>query len=639
MSLLLLALLSLASARPVVRSIKSADEFDRLIAKHATQTGLPVVVDFYSDGCGPCRQMAPIYKRMAKEVFDKAVFVKVDTNRVYELSSKYAISSIPTFMFFLGGKKVNSFSGAGEGQLRQMTEQVIGRAERENTVLKKESLVKFYGKVDGEKTQEAIDSVYKKCAEMSKGNKSGLCIGSPAKELARKLKGKYKESPLLEKRFTEEDQKPKPTTTNNTPKGDNNKANLHLATKEELQAEMEKRLEAEQDEEEEEEEEFDSWVSSGFPERVTIIGSGPAGLSAALYAARAGLTPLVIAPPLGGQLQGKGVDVENYPGMINVTGPAVVAVLRSQALVYGALFETESVLRVDTSSRPFLVHTNSSTIKTHAIIVATGADSNWLGVPGEYDMRGGGVSTCATCDGAAYYQRDVLVVGGGDTAMEDALVLARTSKSVTLVHRRDTFRASKILATRVIQNPSITVLYNTTLIEILGQDSITEEEEDVDLDAHRQKVVTHARLHNTYTLETTLLPVSAVFVAIGHKPNTAFISDNPIDFSQTHPGYLQTFDKTTRTSVPGIFAAGDVSDWMYRQAITSAGSGAQAALDAERWLSEEGLGNEEAEFEAEMLRELMGENEQVEDVGYNAYEDLGAHVKGIKESIAVGSEL
>jgi len=391
--------------------------------------------------------------------------------------------------------------------------------------------------------------------------------------------------------------------------------------------------------------------------QVTIIGSGPAGMSAAIYAARAGLSPLIIAPSMGGQLQGKGVDVENYPALSNVTGPTVIALMRHQAAGFGATFEDDWVLSIDASKRPFTIHTNvTGPIETHSIIVATGAESNWLGIPGEYELRGGGVSSCATCDGFLYAGKEVLVVGGGDTAMEDALVLARTSRKVTLVHRRDSFRASKVMADRVIQHPIIDILWNTTLEEILGESQSSptananvaeeiEEDLDVDLDSptpavatemeDSEKVVRGAVLRNVNTGETTELKVDAVFVAIGHTPATSFL-EGIVEFDPSHKGYVKTMGTSTHTSVPGIFAAGDVADSVYRQAITSAGSGAAAALDAERWLSEEGLGNEAAEMEAELLREMMDDSAAAGagEGSYNAYEEAGGRMQGVKESIA-----
>lgn len=399
----------------------------------------------------------------------------------------------------------------------------------------------------------------------------------------------------------------------------------------------EAQLEQESDEDEEALDEHYRWTGPGdFPERVVVIGGGPAGLAAAIYAARAGLSPLVLAPSMGGQLQGKGVDVENYPGMSNVTGPAVIAAMRQQAAHFGAVFEEDWVVGVDASSRPLKVLTNSTgAIETHSIIVATGADSKWLGVEGEYELRGGGVSSCATCDGFLYSKKHVVVVGGGDAAMEDALVLARTSDKVTLVHRRDTFRASKILADRVQAHPSITIEWNTVVEKITGQ--ILDAGDDVDLD-NAQKVVSGVILKDIVTGETRQLPCDAVFVAIGHSPNTQFL-EGVAEFDPEHHGYLKTQGRSTKTSVPGIFAAGDVSDAVYRQAITSAGSGAAAALDAERWLSEEGLGNEAAELEAELMAELLAdkssEQKTTNDLAYNAYEEMGGRMQGMRESMTM----
>jgi len=458
-------------------------------------------------------------------------------------------------------------------------------------------------------------------------------------------------------------QKPKPNakqssnTKSNTP-------NLHLATKEQLLAELEKRQDEERDDEVEGEdiEEEDSlednasrWIRGSFPEKVIIIGGGPAGMASAIYAARAGLSPMIIAPAMGGQLQGKGVDVENYPGLHNFTGPAVIASMRSQAATFGAVFEDDFVTKIDASSRPLKVFGNSTgVIEAHSIIVATGADSKWLGIPGEFELRGGGVSSCATCDGFLFSGRHVVVIGGGDTAMEDALVLARTSKKVTMIHRRDSFRASKVLADRVKNHPLIEIQWNTVLEKIEGKPISTpdndsnddDDADEMDLDDvsatatdTTEKIVSAAVLKDVVTGEIRTLSCDAVFVAIGHSPNTGFL-DGVVEFHSDHPGYVQTIGTSTKTSVPGIYAAGDVSDAVYRQAITSAGSGAAAALDAERFLSEEGLGNEEAEMEAELLRELaseMNDASNQSDMGYNAYEDAGGRVHGVKESL--GAEL
>ncbi|KAL9188128.1 hypothetical protein ACHAXT_006506 [Thalassiosira profunda] len=654
LALLLLSVAALASARPIVRHIRSTHEFDRLMQKHATQTGLPVIVDFYSDGCGPCRMIAPIFKKLAKEVGGKAVFVKVDTNALYELSGRYGVRSLPTFKFFLGGRKVQEFSGAGEAQLRQFTRDVIARSEAENVLLPQENLVQYYAEKDASKSEADVAGIHKKCVDQVKDtNPDKLCVGGVANKLVRSLKKKYGEGPETTIRFQPEEPQPKEEGADGgsasggqqkqrqPSRGKSDQPNLHLATKEALVEELEKRLDAERDAQVEEEEDDDaefehSWAPGAFPERVTIIGGGPAGLSAAIYAARAGLRPVVVAPPMGGQLQGKGVDVENYPGLFNVTGPAVVALMRNQAVEFGAAFEAEEVVAIDASARPLKVKTNTSTIETHSVIVATGAESNWLNVKGEYEMRGGGVSSCATCDGHMYRNKHVLVVGGGDTAMEDALVLARTSESVTVIHRRDAFRASKVLAQRVIEHPSIEIRWNTVLTEVLGKASDAADAADggdVDLDAPMAKVVSGAILKDVYTGEETKMDADAVFVAIGHTPSTSFL-EGLVEFDADHPGYVLTSGSSTRTSVPGIFACGDVSDSVYRQAITSAGSGAAAALDAERWLSEEGLGNEEADFEAELLAELMSDGGTRGGDEYNAYEDAGGKMTGMKESVA-----
>jgi thioredoxin reductase (NADPH) len=637
------------------------------LKKHATETGLPVVVDFYSDGCGPCRMMAPIFKKVAKEMADKAVFVKIDTNAQYELSSRYRIQSLPTFAWFLGGSKIQQeVGGIGEGPLRQYTEKAIRQAEAENVKLELDSLKAFYAEVDPSKAEADIESVYSKCTELKK-KKTEFCQGPAAQNLIRKLKKKYKKAPTTTKLFqpqpssskTEggEDKEKKPTNEKmkqqSSKPSKSDTPNLHLATKEQLMEELEKRLDEEREQEIESEdfEEEDAlddnhsrWIPGPFPERVVIVGGGPAGLASAIYAARAGLTPLVIAPSMGGQLQGKGVDVENYPGLHNMTGPAVIASMRSQAAHFGAVFEEDLVISIDASSRPLKVVTNSTgAIETHSIIVATGADSKWLGIPGEYELRGGGVSSCATCDGFLFSGRHVVVVGGGDAAMEDALVLARTSKKVTVIHRRDAFRASKVLADRVKSHPLIEIQWNTVLEKIEGKalPNQSEEGEEVDLDSDGpvDKIVSGVVLKDVTTAETRKMDCDAVFVAIGHLPNTKFL-EGVVEFDPEHTGYVKTIDHSTKTSVPGIFAAGDVSDAVYRQAITSAGSGAAAALDAERYLSEEGLGNEAAELEAELMAELAGEmteNASEQNLGYNAYEDAGGRVRGIRES--VGSEL
>jgi thioredoxin reductase (NADPH) len=298
-------------------------------------------------------------------------------------------------------------------------------------------------------------------------------------------------------------------------------------------------------------------------EQTIIIGSGPAGLTAAVYAARAGMEPLVIEGlAAGGQLM-LTTEVENYPGFPDgVLGPEMMDLFRKQAERFGTRFVSSDVTRVDLSSRPFRVWVDSDEYSAETVIVSTGASAQWIGVPGEEKLRGHGVSSCATCDGFFFKEREIVVVGGGDSAMEEALFLTRFASRVTVVHRRDEFRASKIMADRVL-HPKITVRWNTVVDSILGDGSVT-----------------GVRLRDTITGAVSDLAVEGVFVAIGHTPNTALFTGQ-LDLDAR--GYLLTF-KGTASSVPGVFGAGDVVDSTYRQAITAAGMGCQAAMDAERWL-------------------------------------------------------
>ncbi|MDC3952339.1 thioredoxin-disulfide reductase [Polyangium jinanense] len=309
---------------------------------------------------------------------------------------------------------------------------------------------------------------------------------------------------------------------------------------------------------------------------VIIIGSGPAGLTASIYAARANLKPLCIegfnAGGLipGGQLMFT-TDVENYPGFPQkVTGQELMQRFRDQAEHQGTEIVTADVTKVDLSARPFRVWVEETLYLAHTVIIATGARANYLGLPNEELLKNKGVSACAVCDGALYRGRDVAVVGGGDTAMEEASYLAGLCNSVTLVHRRDDFRASKAMVDRVVSNPKIKILYSHVVDDVLD---VTKDE------------VTGIVVKNLKTGEKSSVPVAAFFVAIGHTPMTELF----IGQLETHPnGYLKTVPGSTRTSVPGVFAAGDVQDWTYRQAVTAAGTGCMAALDAERFLQQEG---------------------------------------------------
>lgn len=301
-------------------------------------------------------------------------------------------------------------------------------------------------------------------------------------------------------------------------------------------------------------------------ENVIIIGSGPAGLTAAIYSARARMNPLMIeGEEAGGQLMIT-TDVENYPGFPKgVTGPELVALMRQQAERFGTRFVTKNVTRVDFSSRPFKVWVGDRVYQSQTIIVSTGAKAKFLGLDSEKKYMNRGVSACATCDGAFFKDVDVGVVGGGDTAMEEAQFLTRFARQVYIIHRRDQFRASKIMAERALKNPKIKVLWNREVAEVVGN----------------EKHVTALTLKDTLTGKTEKLDVEGLFLAIGHQPNTEIFKE----FLETDDkGYLRTKPGTTYTNVPGVFACGDVQDSVYRQAITAAGTGCMAAIDAERWL-------------------------------------------------------
>ena len=298
-----------------------------------------------------------------------------------------------------------------------------------------------------------------------------------------------------------------------------------------------------------------------------IIGGGPAGYTAALYAGRAELRPLVIEGfQWGGQLMITS-DVENYPGYPDgIMGPAMMQDFRRQAERFGAEFVTDDVTRVDFSERPFRIWVDKDEYQARSVIVATGASARWLGLDSEQRLQGRGVSACATCDGAFFKEKRIVVVGGGDSAFEEALFLTRFGTKVTLVHRRNDFRASQIMVSRALANPKIELLTPYAVEEVLGE-----------------TMVSGLRLRNTDTDELRDIAAEGFFVAIGHDPNTKLFVDQ-LDHDEN--GYLITQPGSTETNVPGIFAIGDVQDHTYRQAITAAGSGCMGALDAERYLAD-----------------------------------------------------
>ena len=312
-------------------------------------------------------------------------------------------------------------------------------------------------------------------------------------------------------------------------------------------------------------------------ERVIIIGSGPAGLTAAVYAARANLRPLVLAGGLyGGQLM-LTTDVENYPGFPEgIMGPDLMIRFREQAERFGARIENVDVTSVDFAKRPLIVRTLDEQYEAETVIVATGASARWLDIPGEERLRGRGVSTCATCDGAFFRDKQIVVVGGGDSALEEALFLTRFGRRVTLIHRRDRLRASKIMAARASAHEKVDFIWNTVVEEVLG-------------DTH----LTGLRLRNVVDGATSEFKADALFIAIGHTPNTSIFAGQ-IDLDEL--GYIASPDGT-RTNAEGVFVAGDVNDHRYRQAITAAGAGCRAAMDAEKYL-------EALEFKMDSLARL-----------------------------------
>lgn len=310
--------------------------------------------------------------------------------------------------------------------------------------------------------------------------------------------------------------------------------------------------------------------------KVVIIGSGPAGLTAAIYVARANLNPVIYeGMQPGGQLTIT-TEVENYPGFENgIQGPELMDIMRKQACKFGAKCEFKEITEVDFSQHPFKLKAEDKEFTADSVIISTGASAKLLGIESESTYMGYGVSACATCDGFFYKGLKVLVVGGGDTAMEEAIYLTNFASEVILVHRRDGFRASQIMLDRAKKNPKIKFMTNRTIKEVLGE-----------VNAMGHKKVTGAILENTLDESSEKIEADGIFMAIGHKPNTDIFGDQ-LDKDET--GYLKVKAGSTYTNIEGVFAAGDVADKIYRQAVTAAGTGCMAALDAQRWLEEKEL--------------------------------------------------
>jgi len=308
--------------------------------------------------------------------------------------------------------------------------------------------------------------------------------------------------------------------------------------------------------------------------KVLIIGAGPAGYTAAIYAARANLEPIIVAGlQPGGQLMIT-TDVENYPGFADVIqGPWLMEQMRAQALHVGAKLIDDVIMNVDFSKRPFVcTGDRGDTYTGQTVIICTGAEAKWLGIESETKYRGFGVSACATCDGFFFRNKNVAVVGGGNTAVEEAMYMTNHASHVTLIHRRDSLRAEQILQKRLLENPKVSVIWNHVVDEVLGEEN--------------PRNMTGLRLKNTQTGEATDHPFDGLFVAIGHKPNTGIFERQ---IALDDEGYIQGSEGSTKTAIPGVFAAGDVKDKTYRQAVTAAGLGCMGALDAAKFLQEEGL--------------------------------------------------
>merc|ERR1719163_497249 len=454
----LLVCVCVALAAAEVEEVSDEKTFKRILANNPA-----VAVDFFSHTCGPCIMIAPKYKELAKEYEGRVKFIKVDVQKSYV---GVQVRSMPTFHFYVQGKLEHQFSGADEMGMRRSVQQIAQKAEAMDVEVSLSALEAFYQKHDPSKL-DGVDEIYEKY---------------PAYKLVQILKKKYGEAPEFTKKTRAAPKKEGGGGGGKAgEEGGKGVVDIKKMDLEDLKAEVYRReLLAEEKENElaakknqrRRDKIFEGCAADDTSAckavKLAVVGGGPAGVTAAIYAARAGLKPVVVAPAMGGQLMSKGVNVENYPGITEASGGDIIKMMKRQALRFAATFEEEEALAVDLSSRPFKITTNTSVILAQSMVIATGADSRWLGVKGEEELKGGGVSSCATCDGFLYSGKPVVVVGGGDTAMEEALVLARTSSFVTLIHRRDSFRASKVLQQAVLSNAKIAVMWNSTVKEFKG---------------------------------------------------------------------------------------------------------------------------------------------------------------------------
>lgn len=480
---------------------------------------LPVVVEFVSPTCMTCITLAPVLQRLAAEYTGRALFRKIDSKQTPDTASERGVQEMPTFQFYVSGKKLHQLNGLAATEKSLLEWTHRGMADAEK------------GAAGRPRPTPKVDVYARPCFPKPRLRGTRPC-------------------------------KPKEVVAAPTESQALSKASVPVSNP---CAKFRR-------------------SNPGVTEKVIIIGGGPAGMTAAIYAARGNLCPLVLAPSVGGQLMSKGVDVENYPGMPRQNGGKIISEMKQQALSFFTEARDDWVIRLNTTARPMEVHTKrNGRLQAHTIILAMGADSRWLHAKGEEDFKGHGVSACAACDGFLYRGKRCAVIGGGDTAMEEALMLSRICSSVTVVHRRDKFRASGMLQQQVLKNPKVSIRWNSEVLRFVGK---VERKNDEEL-----RALTHLELKSTLRPEEAPvnLDVDAAFVAIGHEPNTALVKGQ---VEMDTEGYVNTLERSTRTSAHGVFAAGDVADHIYRQAVTSAGSGAMAALDAGRWLGEHVSGDD-----------------------------------------------